>query len=241
MSTVFLPIYQQYVYSIPPYLFSTFTVKFLPISAVHLQYSSLSQHYIYSTVQYSLFQQYISSIPPYLRSTSTVILPISAVLHVYIIPPYCSSTSCLQYSSYSQQYNMYIVQYSYLSQQGLSTLLLSLSSIQSIQYSWQVQVKGQCWEPKTGQQKVHLYYEDDPLCPSSYIIYMFPANCIYIRILGLMTCYSLPKKSQPKLQMQKFKEKQKKNLTETLEFWEMLTAAGTLVVAYTYNIVLYTV
>ena len=41
--------------------------------------------------------------------------------------------------------------------------------------------------------------------------------------------------------MQKFKEKLKKNLTETLEFWEMLTAAGTLVVAYTYNIVLYTV
>ena len=110
MSTVFLPIYQQYVYSIPPYLFSTFTVKFLPISAVHLQYSSLSQHYIYSTVQYSLFQQYISSIPPYLRSTSTVILPISAVLHVYIIPPYCSSnhaysippipssTTCILYS-----------------------------------------------------------------------------------------------------------------------------------------------
>ena len=26
-----------------------------------------------------------------------------------------------------------------------------------------------CREPKTGQQKVQRYYEDDPLCPSSYI------------------------------------------------------------------------
>ena len=30
----------------------------------------------------------------------------------------------------------------------------------------------QCQEPKTGQQKVQLYYEDDPLCPSSFIIYL---------------------------------------------------------------------
>ena len=52
-----------------------------------------------------------------------------------------------------------------------------------------------------------------------------------------MTCHSLPKKSQPKLQMQKFKEKLKKNLTETLEFWEMLTAAETLVVAYIYILI----
>ena len=32
--------------------------------------------------------------------------------------------------------------------------------------------KVQCQEPKTGQQKIQLYYEDDPLCPSSYIIYV---------------------------------------------------------------------
>ena len=32
---------------------------------------------------------------------------------------------------------------------------------------WQVQSR----EPKTGQQKVQLY-EDDPLCPSRYIIYL---------------------------------------------------------------------
>ena len=25
-----------------------------------------------------------------------------------------------------------------------------------------------CREPNTGQQKVQLYYEDDPLCPSKY-------------------------------------------------------------------------
>ena len=31
----------------------------------------------------------------------------------------------------------------------------------------------QCPEPKTGQQKVQFYYEDDPLCPSSYIIYLW--------------------------------------------------------------------
>ena len=34
---------------------------------------------------------------------------------------------------------------------------------------WQVQ----CWELKTGQQKVQLYHEDDPLCPSRYIIYLW--------------------------------------------------------------------
>ena len=28
-----------------------------------------------------------------------------------------------------------------------------------------------CWEPKIGQQKVQLYYEDDPLCPSSYYVF----------------------------------------------------------------------
>ena len=33
----------------------------------------------------------------------------------------------------------------------------------------------ECHEHKTGQQKVQLYYEDDPLCPSWYIIY-----CIYV-------------------------------------------------------------
>ena len=26
-----------------------------------------------------------------------------------------------------------------------------------------------CREPKTGQQKIQLYYDEDPLCPSSYI------------------------------------------------------------------------
>ena len=31
----------------------------------------------------------------------------------------------------------------------------------------------QCQEPKTGQQKAHLYYEVDPLCPSRYIIYLW--------------------------------------------------------------------
>ena len=36
-----------------------------------------------------------------------------------------------------------------------------------------------CWqevqyqETKTEQQKVQLYYEDDPLCPSSYISYLW--------------------------------------------------------------------
>ena len=30
----------------------------------------------------------------------------------------------------------------------------------------------QCREPKTGQHKVQHYYKDDPLCPSSYIIYL---------------------------------------------------------------------
>ena len=30
----------------------------------------------------------------------------------------------------------------------------------------------QCREPKTGQQTVQLYYEDNPLCLSSYIIYL---------------------------------------------------------------------
>ena len=39
---------------------------------------------------------------------------------------------------------------------------------------WQVQ----CREPKTGQLKVQLYYEDEPLCPSSYIIYQWSwCNC----------------------------------------------------------------
>ena len=33
---------------------------------------------------------------------------------------------------------------------------------------WQVK----CQEPKTRQQKVQLYYEDDPLCPSGHIIYL---------------------------------------------------------------------
>ena len=30
-----------------------------------------------------------------------------------------------------------------------------------------------CMEPKTGQQKVQLYYEGDSLCPSSYVIYLW--------------------------------------------------------------------
>ena len=28
-------------------------------------------------------------------------------------------------------------------------------------------------EISTGYQKVHIYYEDDPLCTSSYIIYLW--------------------------------------------------------------------
>ena len=31
-----------------------------------------------------------------------------------------------------------------------------------------------CREPYTGQQKVQLYYEEDPLCPSNYIMYLCP-------------------------------------------------------------------
>ena len=38
---------------------------------------------------------------------------------------------------------------------------------------WQVLYSVQCREPKTGQQKVQLYYEDDPIYPSSYIIYLW--------------------------------------------------------------------
>ena len=30
----------------------------------------------------------------------------------------------------------------------------------------------QCWEPKTGQQKVRFYCEDDSLCRSCFIIYL---------------------------------------------------------------------
>ena len=34
--------------------------------------------------------------------------------------------------------------------------------------------RNSCWqvrqEPKTGQQKVQLYYQDDPVCPSRYIM-----------------------------------------------------------------------
>ena len=41
---------------------------------------------------------------------------------------------------------------------------------------WQIQ----CREPKTGQQKVQLYYEDDPLCLSGYIIYL--CGYVYIKV-----------------------------------------------------------
>ena len=34
-----------------------------------------------------------------------------------------------------------------------------------------------CRKPKTGQQKVELYYKDNPLCPSSYIIHLCPLLC----------------------------------------------------------------
>ena len=43
---------------------------------------------------------------------------------------------------------------------------------------WQVQ----CREPKTGQQKVQLYYEDYTLCPSSYFIYLWLTYSLYIFI-----------------------------------------------------------
>ena len=40
----------------------------------------------------------------------------------------------------------------------------------------QAQVSSNYREPKSGQQKVQLYYEDDPLCPSpGYIIYLLYA------------------------------------------------------------------
>ena len=46
--------------------------------------------------------------------------------------------------------------------------------------SWQVQ----CREPKTGQQKVQLYYDDYPLCPSRNIIYLIvPFKEVSLRIL----------------------------------------------------------
>ena len=53
-----------------------------------------------------------------------------------------------------------------------------------------------CRELKTGQQKVQLYYEEDPLCPSSYIIYLLWKQH---RIegnghKGYMTCFFRPKR-----------------------------------------------
>ena len=37
-----------------------------------------------------------------------------------------------------------------------------------------------CREPKTGQQKIQLYYDEDPLCPSSYITVLSMLQIIYI-------------------------------------------------------------
>ena len=37
---------------------------------------------------------------------------------------------------------------------------------------WQVLYSVQCREPKTGQQKVQLYYKDEPFSLSRYIIYL---------------------------------------------------------------------
>ena len=45
--------------------------------------------------------------------------------------------------------------------EGATRLRLELNQL------WQVQWR----DPKTGQQKVQLYYEDDPFCPYRYIIY----------------------------------------------------------------------
>ena len=39
----------------------------------------------------------------------------------------------------------------------------------------------QCREPKTGQQKVQHYYKNDPLCPSSYTIYLQQRFWVQIR------------------------------------------------------------
>ena len=47
-----------------------------------------------------------------------------------------------------------------------------------------------CQEPKTGQQKVQLYYEDDPLCPSKYIIYLCPPPPPIVHITA--TCAAVP-------------------------------------------------
>ena len=38
-----------------------------------------------------------------------------------------------------------------------------------------------CRELKTGQQKVQLYYADDPLCLSRYITYLLAAQCKFGR------------------------------------------------------------
>ena len=57
---------------------------------------------------------------------------------------------------------------------------------------WQVQ----CWEPKTGQQKVQFYYEDDhPLCPSRYIINLWTWACCPASPSGHR--WASPAESQP--------------------------------------------
>ena len=56
----------------------------------------------------------------------------------------------------------------------------------------------QCREPKTGQQKVQLYYEDDPLCPSSYcILFIYVVHSVNIIVykyahFGVSTIVSFP-------------------------------------------------
>ena len=41
----------------------------------------------------------------------------------------------------------------------------------------------QCREPKTGQLQVQLYNEDDPLCPTSYIIYLWKGGGVNLILL----------------------------------------------------------
>ena len=42
-------------------------------------------------------------------------------------------------------------------------------------------------EPKTGQQKVQLFYEDDPLCPSSYTYYLSMKTILNCQICNRFT------------------------------------------------------
>ena len=51
-----------------------------------------------------------------------------------------------------------------------------------------------CQEPKTRQQKVQLYYEDDPLCPSGHIIYLLYSTLLAKKTGGGRTNVPHPKR-----------------------------------------------